>query len=427
MQETFLKAHREFAQFVGSTEPELIAWLRQILVRDAGQPGQAAPGRRARLPPAGVARGDARPLEPGDPAGTGRRRSRRPARTPVRREQAVLLADALAKLPADYREVFILRNLEHIPFDEIAARMGRSPGAVRKLWTRAMVALRQLLEEIIMNHDRSRRRTRRRRRRRVRRCPRWRGCSTPTWPTSRRAEPADPEQAAGRAPGDRRAVAGLPGGHAPGGSMAGWRQPPSGSRRTGPAASPCRLGSSVLTTLDLGSGPPPRVHLHDLPDEDEPLVGRARPRCPHGRAWAGPGTSSRARSPAAAWGRSSRAATSTSAATWRSRCCWSRIRANTEVVRRFVEEAQIGGQLQHPGIVPVYELGTFPDRRPYFAMKLVKGGPWRRSGRSLAPTPSTGSDPPSRRPRSPSRRRPPASSASSSRSARRWPMPTRGA
>jgi len=44
-----------------------------------------------------------------------------------------------------------------------------------------------------------------------------------------------------------------------------------------------------------------------------------------------------------------------------------------DVVRRFVEEAQIRGQLQHPGVVPVYELGTFPDRRPYFAMKLVKG------------------------------------------------------
>ncbi len=48
-------------------------------------------------------------------------------------------------------------------------------------------------------------------------------------------------------------------------------------------------------------------------------------------------------------------------------------RDHPELVRRFVEEAQIGGQLQHPGIVPVYELGTFPDRRPYFAMKLVKG------------------------------------------------------
>ena len=33
VQETFLKAHREFRQFLGSTEPELTAWLRQILVR----------------------------------------------------------------------------------------------------------------------------------------------------------------------------------------------------------------------------------------------------------------------------------------------------------------------------------------------------------------------------------------------------------
>jgi serine/threonine protein kinase len=44
-----------------------------------------------------------------------------------------------------------------------------------------------------------------------------------------------------------------------------------------------------------------------------------------------------------------------------------------ELVRRFVEEAQIGGQLQHPGVVPVYELGALADRRPYFTMKLVKG------------------------------------------------------
>ena len=46
---------------------------------------------------------------------------------------------------------------------------------------------------------------------------------------------------------------------------------------------------------------------------------------------------------------------------------------NPELVRRFVEEAQIGGQLQHPGVVPIYELGSFGDRRPYFTMKLVKG------------------------------------------------------
>src|SRR5262249_51928864 len=48
-------------------------------------------------------------------------------------------------------------------------------------------------------------------------------------------------------------------------------------------------------------------------------------------------------------------------------------RDNANVVRRFVEEAQIGGQLQHPGVVPIYELGTFADKRPFFSMKLVKG------------------------------------------------------
>ena len=42
-------------------------------------------------------------------------------------------------------------------------------------------------------------------------------------------------------------------------------------------------------------------------------------------------------------------------------------------VQRFVEEAQVGGQLQHPGVVPVYAAGRLPDNRPYFTMKLVQG------------------------------------------------------
>jgi serine/threonine-protein kinase len=46
---------------------------------------------------------------------------------------------------------------------------------------------------------------------------------------------------------------------------------------------------------------------------------------------------------------------------------------NPEVLSRFTEEAQIGGQLQHPGIVPIYEVGRSADQQPYFTMKLVKG------------------------------------------------------
>src|SRR5690242_2811863 len=44
-----------------------------------------------------------------------------------------------------------------------------------------------------------------------------------------------------------------------------------------------------------------------------------------------------------------------------------------DLVLRFVEEAQATGQLEHPGIVPVYDLGTTPDGRPYFTMKEIRG------------------------------------------------------
>ena len=83
-------------------------------------------------------------------------------------------------------------------------------------------------------------------------------------------------------------------------------------------------------------------------------------------------------------------------------------RDKPDLIRRFIEEAQIGGQLQHPGIVPIYELGAFTNCRPYFAMKLVKG-------RTLASLLDEGLD-----------RAPicPDCSQSSCPSARRSPMPT---
>lgn len=48
-------------------------------------------------------------------------------------------------------------------------------------------------------------------------------------------------------------------------------------------------------------------------------------------------------------------------------------RESQSMVQRFVDEAQIGGQLQHPGILPVYELGLDAEGCPFFAMKLIHG------------------------------------------------------
>jgi serine/threonine-protein kinase len=40
---------------------------------------------------------------------------------------------------------------------------------------------------------------------------------------------------------------------------------------------------------------------------------------------------------------------------------------------RFVVEAEITGRLEHPGIVPVYGLGTYEDGRPFYAMRFIRG------------------------------------------------------
>jgi RNA polymerase sigma-70 factor (ECF subfamily) len=68
-----------------------------------------------------------------------------PSQHAVRREQGVMLADALAQLPDDYREVLILRHLEGRTFPEVAQRMQRSMDSVKKLWARALDRLRRLL------------------------------------------------------------------------------------------------------------------------------------------------------------------------------------------------------------------------------------------------------------------------------------------
>src|SRR5262249_26679702 len=54
--------------------------------------------------------------------------------------------------------------------------------------------------------------------------------------------------------------------------------------------------------------------------------------------------------------------------------------------RQFIEAAQIMGQLQHPGIPPVHDIGALPDGRPFFVMRLIRG-------RTLQEVLDEGSDP----------------------------------
>ncbi len=145
VQEACLEAHRDFAKFAGATEAELLAWLRRILARNLAdsaryQNAEMRDHRRERslesmLERSSLAVQDAL-------AATATTASA----VAAQRERAVLLADALEDLPSDYRDVVILRNLEGLKFSDVAARMGRSSGAVRMLWARAIEKLSETLE-----------------------------------------------------------------------------------------------------------------------------------------------------------------------------------------------------------------------------------------------------------------------------------------
>jgi len=60
-----------------------------------------------------------------------------------RDEEGILLATALMNLPEGYREVLVLRSLKGLPYEEVAQRMERSPGAVRMLWVLALARLKE--------------------------------------------------------------------------------------------------------------------------------------------------------------------------------------------------------------------------------------------------------------------------------------------
>src|SRR5262249_42513675 len=141
IQETFLEAYRDFGRFRGNTEAELVSWLRRILASNLANLVERYFGsqcRNVRLERELAAEVDQSPLIL-DQGLVSRFSS--PSHQAATREQAVLLADALERLPGDYREVLILRHLEGLRFPQVAARMGRSLDSVKNLWARALARL----------------------------------------------------------------------------------------------------------------------------------------------------------------------------------------------------------------------------------------------------------------------------------------------
>ncbi|WP_298859529.1 sigma-70 family RNA polymerase sigma factor [uncultured Gimesia sp.] len=150
VQQTLLEAHQGIDNFKGETEAEWLGWLRGILnhnTLDFARRYQGAAkrdvSREFSIDQGGCISGNSgqRQWELKDQTET-------PSRILLNREQEILMAEAVAQLPADYQEVIMLRNLQRLSFKEVAERMNRSPGAAQMLWLRALNRLQEFLESV---------------------------------------------------------------------------------------------------------------------------------------------------------------------------------------------------------------------------------------------------------------------------------------
>lgn len=149
VQESMLDAYRGFEQFEGTTEKELLGWLRRTLLNNLTDAT-----RHYR----GTARRDFnrefathKDLQGEDPLAVVEAKSALPLEKVIRSEEQQRLLEAIRRLPPRQRRVVMLRNLEFKPFHEIGMQLQISADAARKLWERAI----QRLTEDLKSDDRS--------------------------------------------------------------------------------------------------------------------------------------------------------------------------------------------------------------------------------------------------------------------------------
>lgn len=142
VQKTVLEAFVGAGRFEGSSREELYAWLRGILrnnARDAIRHYHDCQARDVRVERRfdeldSRERRDAGLMVDGQPDGDA-----------IRREEERVLDEAIRTLPELHAQIVRLRCLDNMRFEEIGRRHGRSAEAVRKIWARSIVRLREHL------------------------------------------------------------------------------------------------------------------------------------------------------------------------------------------------------------------------------------------------------------------------------------------
>lgn len=145
VQETFLEAHRDIAQFRGRSDDELRAWLRRLLLNNVAnfRRRYLATDKRDAAREVAV-QGLGSSVNWHERIGAD---STTPSLIAMESERDAALERAIQQLPPDYQEVIYSRYRDELPFEEIGRRMNRSSEAVRQLWGRAIEKLEKMLTE----------------------------------------------------------------------------------------------------------------------------------------------------------------------------------------------------------------------------------------------------------------------------------------
>ena len=140
VQESLAKATKALPDFRGTSEPEIRAWLKQIVGNEVKEQR-----RKHRLQKRDIGR-EAKPDTNDQSRNVGldiMAQSRTPQSRAMVEEELQILRSNLSHLTPDYEQVIRLRSLERKSFSEIGELMDRSPEAVSKLWYRAILALQK--------------------------------------------------------------------------------------------------------------------------------------------------------------------------------------------------------------------------------------------------------------------------------------------
>ncbi|MEO8268498.1 MAG: sigma-70 family RNA polymerase sigma factor [Aureliella sp.] len=145
VQQTLLSAFAARDQYVGQTEAERLAWMRQILVHTVARATRGLLTQKRDI-------NRERSIEADLNASSMRLRNflaspdSSPSQTMVREENLRMLAEAIERLPDEQREVVELRYWGEMSVKQLSEALGKSPAAIAGLLHRGTKRLRALLE-----------------------------------------------------------------------------------------------------------------------------------------------------------------------------------------------------------------------------------------------------------------------------------------